>query len=716
MSGSLAKKVPVIMQMEATECGAASLAMVLAYYGRWVPLEKAREECGVSRDGSKAINILKAARKYGMEADAYAYTLEGVQEVEQFPCILYWNFNHFVVLCGFKGKYAYLNDPARGAVKVTMEEFDQSFTGIALCMKPTDAFEKGGAPKSVLSFAKERLAGMTGSLVLIALCCAIITLTSIVFSSVSRIFLDYVLQGEAPQWLGPISAILFGSVLVRCMTELIHADSINRVRSKFAVVGSSRFMWHLLHLPLGFFQQRHVGDLQQRQSSNETIASTLVESLAPTAINAVLLVVYLCVMLSYSWELTLVALVAVTLNAIAAYSASKMRLNLTRQRMRDSSMYHGATMGGIESIESIKASGAEQGYFERWAGHQALLNDADVRFTRINVLFGAIPQFVARMGNVSILLLGTHLIMTGELTIGMLLAFQGFFSNFLAPVGQIVGLGQRFQEMRSNMERIEDVLEYPADVEEEPDRTGEVGGKLAGAVELDHISFGYSPLEPPLIKDFSLSVKPGQWIALVGASGSGKSTIAKILCGLYEPWEGQVRFDGVPLRQIEPDRLRGSLAVVDQEISMFEDTISANIRLWDRSIEDFEVILAARDADIHDDIMARDAGYRGRVLQGGRNFSGGQLQRIEIARALASDPSILVLDEATSALDARTEAHVMQALRHRGITCIVVAHRLSTIRDCDEIIVLKDGEAVERGTHEQLLELGGAYQELVRSN
>ena len=716
MSGNLAKNVPVIMQMEATECGAASLAMVLAYYGRWVPLEKVREECGVSRDGSKAINVLKAARGYGMEADAYSYSMEALQKADVYPCILFWDFSHFLVLCGFKGKYAYLNDPARGSVKVTLDEFDRSFTGIALCMKPTDAFEKGGSPKSVLSFAKERLSGMAGPLVLVALCCAIITLASIIYSSVTRVFFDYVLSGEAQQWLTPVAVILLATVLAKCLTSLVHASSINRVRGKFAVVGSARFMWHLLHLPVGFFEQRNISDLQQRQSSNETIASTLVERLAPTAINAVLLVAYLYVMLRYSWKLTLVALASVILNGIAAYFASKKRLNLTRQRMRDFSIYSGLTMGGIESIESIKASGAEQGFFERWAGNQALLNDADTRFARVNALFGAIPQFLAKLGNVGILLLGTLLIMRGELTAGMLLAFQGFFTDFLSPVNQIVDLGQQAQEMRSSMERIEDVLQYPADVDENLDRSGAVEGKLSGAVELENISFGYSTLDPPFIKDFSLSVKPGQWIALVGASGSGKSTIAKLLCGLYEPWEGQVLFDGVPLRQIDPDRLRGSLAVVDQDISIFEDTISANIRLWDRSIEDYEVILAARDADIHNDIMDREAGYSGRIVQGGRNFSGGQLQRLEIARALASDPTILVLDEATSALDARTESHVMQALRNRGVTCIVVAHRLSTIRDCDEIVVLKDGEAVERGTHEQLLALGGVYEELVRSN
>lgn len=709
------KNVPVVMQMEAVECGAACLSMVLAHYGRWITLEEAREGCGVSRDGSKLVNIVKAARRYGLEADAWSCTMEALRESDELPSILYWEFNHFVVLCGFRGKHAYINDPSRGAVKVTMEELDRSFTGIVLRMKPTAAFQQEGAPQSTLSFARERLRGMTGALVFVALSCAVVSLAALVYSCVSSVFLDHVLLGESPEWLPAIVTIMAVVVAMQVVTSWVRAYFINRVRGKFAVVGSSRFMWHMLHLPIGFFQQRSVGDLQQRQSSNETVASTLVEQLAPAVINAVLLVVYLAVMLAYSWKLTLVALASVTLNAVAAYFASRMRLNLTRQKTRDSAMYVAATMGGVESIESIKASGAERGYFERWAGYQALLGDAEVRFSKLNVTFGVVPQFLAQLGNVGVLLLGTRLIMGGELSCGMLLAFQGFFASFLAPVDQIVGLGQQIQEMRSDMERIEDVLEYPTDVDEARGRAGEVRAKLKGAVELDHVSFGYSPLEPPLIKDFSLAVRPGEWVALVGASGSGKSTIAKLISGLYDPWEGQIRFDGVPLREVEPDCLRGSLAVVDQDVTVFEDTIEQNIRLWDRSIEDYEVVLAARDACIHSDILAREARYNGRVAQGGRNFSGGQLQRLEIARALASEPTVLVLDEATSALDARTEAQVMEAVRKREVTCIVVAHRLSTIRDCDEIVVLENGAVAERGTHAELLAMKGAYAKLVES-
>ena len=717
------KKVPQVMQMEALECGAACLTMILAYYGRWEPLEKVRERCGVSRDGSKASNILRAARSYGLAAEGAAGDANALREAAPFPCIIFWNFNHFVVLDGFKGKYAYINDPARGEVKVPIEEFEECFTGVVLLFEKTEAFQEGGKKPSTLRYAKERLAGMGAAIAFVMLTAALASLAGIANTSMSQVFIDRILSGANPEWLGPLMICLLIMAAVTGVVSILNAVYLVRIRGKIAVVSSSRFMRHLLHLPVGFYSQRMVGDLQKRQSSNETIAFTLVGQLAPVIVNVIMLILYLVVMLRYSVLLTAVGVATVAINALLARAVSKRRVNISRSATANAGKKYSTGVSGIEMIETIKAAGAENSFFERWSGYQALMNRDAVRTKRLNEYLGSLPALVSSLANITVLVLGIWLIVRGEFTPGMLLAFTGFLSSFMSPVNQLVGLGQTVQEMETQMERIEDVMGYEADVPEgceSPEEIGELKEefgreKLRGQVDLEGVSFGYSPLDNPLIEGFDLHVEPGQWVALVGPSGCGKSTIAKLVSGLYEPWEGSVSFDGMPIAEVPRPILRGSLAVVDQDIVVFDDTVSDNVKLWDDSIEDFEVILACRDAGVHEVIAGRDGGYSSRVLPGGRNFSGGQLQRLEIARVLARDPSIVILDEATSALDAKTEANVIRRIRDRGITCIVVAHRLSTIRDCDEIIVLDAGKVVERGTNDELLAADGAYAELVRN-
>ena len=708
------------MQMEALECGAACLTMILAHYGRWVPLEQVRADCGVSRDGSKASNVLKAARSYGLAAKGMTFSSEALRKKATFPCIVFWNFNHFVVVRGFKGKYAYLNDPARGQVRIPLDEFDQSFTGIALLFEPTDAFEKGGSKPDTLRFVAKRLEGLGGPIAFVMLASAITSVVAILNTSLGRVFLDHILGGGNKGWLAPLMVLMLVLALVTGVVSVLSAVYLARIQGKIAVVSSSRFMRHLLHLPVGFYAQRMVGDLQQRQSTNETIAFALVGQLAPVLVNMVMLVLYLAIMLRYSVLLTVVGVVTACANALIARYISKKRVNIARAGAANSGKLYATTVGGIEMVETIKAAGAETGYFGRWAGYQAAVNESQARSTRLNTYLGAVPQIVAEIANIAVLVLGIWLIVDGNFTPGALLTFTGFLGSFMAPVNQMIGLGQTVQEMETQMERVEDVLRYPTDTPEDPEPQADVSvlgrEKLRGEVDLEGVTFGYSPLEPPLVEGFDLHIEPGQWVALVGGSGSGKSTIAKLISGLYQPWAGEVRFDGVPLGDVPNPVLRGSLAVVDQDIVTFDDTISDNVRLWDRSIEDYEVILACRDAGIHDEVAAREGGYFSRIMPGGRNFSGGQLQRLEIARVLAQDPTVIILDEATSALDAQTEAEVISHIRDRGITCIVVAHRLSTIRDCDEIIVLDDGKVVERGNHKELLAKNGAYAELVRND
>ena len=423
-------------------------------------------------------------------------------------------------------------------------------------------------------------------------------------------------------------------------------------------------------------------------------------------------------MLRYSVLLTVVGITAVVINAFVARYVSQKRVNIARSMVMDSGKLYATTVGGVEMIETIKSAGAETGYFGRWAGYQASVNSSMTRMSYLNEYMGAVPLLMVQGVNVAVLALGILLIVRGDFTPGSLLAFTGFLASFMTPVTQLINLGQTLQEMATQMERVEDVLRYAPDVPEEREAPAEgtERGKLSGRVELKDVSFGYSPLEPPLIEDFDLHIEPGQWVALVGGSGCGKSTIAKLVSGLYPPWSGEVLFDGKPISEIDRSVLRASLAVVDQDIVTFDDTVSDNVKLWDRSIEDYEVIMACRDAGIHDVIVEREGAYSSMIMPGGRNFSGGQLQRLEIARVLAQDPTLIILDEATSALDAQTEAEVIKRIRDRGISCIVVAHRLSTIRDCDEIIVLDDGKVKERGTHDELLALGGAYADLVRSD
>ena len=716
VTGKVAK-VPVVMQMEALECGAACLAMVMAYYEKWVPLEEVRRDCGVSRDGSNARNVLLAARNYGFEADGYRMEISALKENAVFPCIIHWNFNHFVVLNGFKGKNAVINDPARGVVRVSMDEFDKAFTGICLLIQPGENFVPSGKKKSTIDFAARRLSGAGAAVVFVMLTSIIASLFGVINPVMSRIFMDRLLTGRNPDWLNPFIALMAALCAAQIVVQWAQVVYSLKINGKMSVVGSTSYIWKVLRLPMEFFSQRMAGDILQRKNTNASIAGTLVQTVAPLALNTVMAVVYLVLMLRYSPLLTMIGLVSVLMNLVIARYMSEKRVNMTRVQMRDAGKLASTTLAGISMAETIKSSGAENGFFRRWSGYQASVNAQEMKYARMNASLGLIPAMIGVCANYMVLFTGILLAMDGNFTIGMITVFQVFLTSFMGPVSTLIGAGQTIQEMRTDMERVEDVMQYPDDpfINEKPVSEEEDYSKLSGNVELKNVTFGYSPLGEPVIKDFSMSLKPGNRVAIVGPSGCGKSTLSNLISGLYKPWSGEILFDGKPISEIHRSVFTGSVAVVDQEIILFEDTISANIRMWDESIADFEVIMAARDAQIHDDILRRPGGYQGKITENGKDLSGGQRQRLEIARVLAQDPSIIILDEATSALDAKTEYDVVKAICDRGITCIVIAHRLSTIRDCDEIIVLEKGVVVERGKHEELYAAGGAYTELVTS-
>ncbi len=558
-------KVPVVMQMEALECGAASLAMILAYYGKWIPLEQVRLDCGVSRDGSNARNILRAARSYGLSAKGYRYEPEVLKKEGRFPCIIHWNFNHFVVLNGFRGNKAILNDPAKGTYTVPMSTFDESFTGICLILEPNENFVPEGKPQSMLAYAKKRLVGAGAAIVFVILTAVITSLLGIITPAFSRIFLDRLLTGENPDWLMPFTLALAGISVVQLVVAWIQAVYSLRINGKLAMVGNTTFMWKVLRMPMEFFSQRMAGDIQSRQSSNAMIAGQLVNTFAPLALNAVMMSFYLIVMLRYSVILTLIGLASVLVNLILSSIISKKRINITRVQMRDAGKLAGTTVAGIEMIETIKASGAENGFFEKWAGYQASVNTHMVRFQRMNQILGLLPTLVSSLCDTAVLMTGVFLAMKGEFTVGMIMAFQGFLSSFISPATTLISAGQTLQEMRTDMERIEDVMKYPTDVtfENSDDSENIEYDKLSGNIEIKNVTFGYSRLAEPLIKDFSMSLKSGSRVAFVGPSGCGKSTVSKLISGLYKPWSGEILFDGKPMSKIDRSVFTGSLAVVD---------------------------------------------------------------------------------------------------------------------------------------------------------
>ncbi len=711
-------KVPVIMQMEALECGAACLTMVLAYYQKWIPLEQVRSDCGVSRDGSNALNIAKAARAYGMVAKGHRYEPKDLKEKGSFPCMIHWNFNHFVVLCGFGKQCAYINDPARGNVKIPMEEFDQSFTGICVTFEPGPTFEPGGKRKSVLEFIRKRLKGASAAAAMVILSTMIGYLFEILNPGFSRFFMDRLLTRENLELLYPFIGFLTAAGVLQIFVSGLQIFYSTKISAKMDIVGSSSYIWKVLHMPMQFFSQRRAGDILQRQSTNAGIAGTVIGTVVPLVFNLIMILVYLVFMFRYSVLITLIGITVVVINLFVSRFISEQRINITRVQKKDVGNLVSTTTSGIQMIETIKASGAENGFFQKWAGYEASVNAQTVRYTRVNAFLGLIPSFLTSLANSSVLVLGVWLAMTGKFTIGMIMTFQGFMSAFMAPASELIDATQSIQEMRTDMERISDVMDYPSDplVRDEPLKENEDYFKLSGEVELKNVTFGYSKLAQPLIEDFSMHMKPGSRVAFVGTSGCGKSTLSKLISGLYKPWSGEILFDGKTVDQIDRNVFTGSVAVVDQDIILFEDTIANNIRMWNDTIEDFEVILAARDAQIYDDIMARDGGFDSRIREGGKDLSGGQRQRLEIARVLAQDPTLIIMDEATSALDAKTEYELVKSVKERGITCIVIAHRLSTIRDCDEIIVLNHGKVVERGTHDELYALGGYYADLISND
>jgi NHLM bacteriocin system ABC transporter peptidase/ATP-binding protein len=707
------KRTPTILQMEAAECGAAALAMVLAYHGAWVPLEQLRVACGVSRDGSKASNIVRAARNFGLLAKGFRTEPAMLRDVPM-PCIIHWNFNHFVVLEGIRGDRVYINDPAIGRRRIDMAELDLAFTGVVLTMERTEAFEKLGKKPQGLRLLLRELRGSKKAVGLLVVLSFALVVPSVVAAGFSKIFIDDILIQHTTNWLVPLLIGMAITAAFRALLTAARQSLLLRLQTKLAVVMISRFLWHVMSLPVEFFTQRHAGDIASRVGGNEQIARLLSGGIAANALNLTSIVFFAGAMAVFDLPLAAIGVSISLANVLALKFVGERRQDLSRSLAVEQGKLVGATVGAVRTIETLKASGLEDEAFGQWAGIQAKALNAEQQLGASAIVLDMLPTLLSGLTVAAILGIGGLRVIEGSLTLGGLVAFQSLMASFSGPVTELVNYAGSLQTIRGTLERLADVYNYPSEKSgSDAVAADRFPPKLTGRVELDNVEFGYSILEPPLLAGLSITVQPGARVALVGASGSGKSTLAKLICGLYRPWAGEIRIDGWAGPEIPSQVFANSVGYVDQDVFLFEGTARDNLTLWDSTVTEADLSRALKDAVIHEDIAARPGNYDCHVNEGGTNFSGGQRQRIEIARALVSNPSVLVLDEATAALDPITEKAIDDNLRRRGCACIIIAHRLSTIRDCDEIIVLERGKIAERGTHEQLILRQGAYAKLV---
>ena len=720
-------KTPTVLQMEAVECGAAALGIILSYYGRIVPLPELRQECGVSRDGSKASNVLKAGRRYGLEAKGLKKGLEKLNELAP-PYIVFWQFNHFLVVEGFSKQRVFLNDPASGPRSVSWDEFDEGYTGVVLVMTPGEEFKKGGKKPNVLVSLRSRLQSVVVALAYCTAAGFLLTLIKLLIPVFSQVFVDEILVQERIDWLNPLLLAMAITAVFQGSLTLLQLRYLRRLQIKLSVAMSGGFLWHILRLPMEFYAQRFAGEISDRTRLNNQVAEVLSGQLATTIIAVSMIVFFAIVMFQYDEVLTAMVISFAAINILTLRWIYRKRVDANQKLMQDYGKAAGTSIAGLQQIETLKASGVESDFFSKWSGYYAKALNSQQELGVTNQFLSVLPILLTALSSALLLVVGGWRVIEGHLSIGMLVAFQAIVKSFQEPVNNLVNFAGTLQELEGNLIRLDDVLNNPtesstnhqekiflAPQEDNSQIIPTTSARLKGYIELNNLTFGYSRLDPPLIENLSLSVKPGQRIAFVGGSGSGKSTVAKLVGGLYEPWSGEIRFDHRLRQEIPHQILTTSIAMVEQDIFLFTGTVRDNLALWDTTIAEKHLRKACQDAAIDDVVNSFSGAYNATLQEGGGNLSGGQRQRLEIARALVNNPSILIMDEATSALDSETEKIIDINLRRRGCTCLIIAHRLSTIRDCDEIIVLERGKVVQRGTHEELWQQEGVYAQLIKS-
>jgi NHLM bacteriocin system ABC transporter peptidase/ATP-binding protein len=707
-------RTPTILQHEVSECGAACLGMVLAHHGRWVPLEELRHATAVNRDGTKASNIVKAAKLYGLSARGFTRQPDDLRQMTM-PVIVFWNFNHFLTVEGFNGDKVWINDPSTGPRTLTSTEFDDGFTGVVLTFEPTDEFQPGGVAPSMLRNIADQLRRVHGGLAAIVLAGFLLLIPGLLLPGVQRAFTDYYLIAKKQSWVWWILAAMAALAITRAAMVLIQHHLMARLQLRLGVTSNGQLLWHILHLPAGYFAQRNAGEIANRTTTADRLTGLLSGSVGFALVNILTIAVYAIVMVTYSPRLTALVVTFALINVLLLVWMVRFLADLHRKSLQDDAHLQGMLVQGFAGLDNYRASGTEDLFFRRWAGAHAKMVSAEQHMNHWRRLLNNAPVLLNSVAGIAIVLLGGFSVMEGVISVGMLVAFQTLMGSFNAPISSFVGIGAQLQETHGYADRIGDVLRQPADPMLASDRHAAIPQTFAGCLEVENVSFSYSPVSPPQVTNVSLTIEPGARIGIVGGSGSGKSTLGRLLVGLTLPQQGVIRLDGMPINEIDNTALRTAIGYVDQTTILISGALRDNLTMWDATIPEERIVKAAEDAAVDDVIASRPSAYDARLTENGGNFSGGERQRLAIARALVFDPAVIVLDEAMSALDALVEHAILDNIRRRGCACVLIAHRISAVRDCDEILVLEQGQIVERGRHDELIAAKGRYAGLVNA-
>lgn len=717
-SSYIRNKVPTVVQMEMVECGAASLCSILAYYDKYVPLEELRVECGVSRDGVSAFGIIQAAQMHGLLAEAHQVDLEDLYELP-LPLIAYWNFEHFVVIEGFSREAVYIMDPSVGRTTITYEDLNAAFTGIVILFDPSIDFQKSGQPQRIGESLIAIFNRDKASFIFAFLAGLCLVLPQLALPAFSQIFIDNVLVGHSYNWR---NWFLFSMVVVIAFTFLmkfLEYTILSRLYIKLTTLFSGEFLWHILRLPYMFYLQRNSGEIANRMPLNENVYKTVATQFSALIIDATVTIAFAIALFYYDAWIACLGLSMVAIDLYFMFALYQSRLDAYfyyQQTVAKSKSY---SISALRNIESVKTNCLEYKLFSRWAGYYTKSLNAVQEIGKRDVYAGTIPSFIMLFTEIAVLCFGALRVIHGSLTVGMLFAMLLLMDLLTMPITRLVNFIQLAQFLKIDIARLNDVLKNPidkalvkAEKEEEQLMKEYPGTKLKGSLEISNLTFGYDLTGDAVLQDVNLFLTPGTMIAVVGPTGSGKSSLAKLIAGLFEPWKGTILFDQMPRSKLPRSLLTQSIGIVEQDAQLFFGTVKDNIAFFNPLIEQSEIVRAAKDACIHEEILLRKGGYDLLLHNNGSNLSGGQRQRLEIARVLALQPSIVILDEATSALDSDTEMKVMENIRRRGCTCIVIAHRISSTRYCDDILVLDKGIIVQKGFHEELIATEGIYKSL----